>query len=54
QYTRPPEYRGRKVPDILLSGDHPKIAQWRKEQSRSRTEARRPELLKPTYKFRKP
>ncbi|RYZ95688.1 MAG: tRNA (guanosine(37)-N1)-methyltransferase TrmD [Proteobacteria bacterium] len=54
QYTRPPEYRGRKVPDILLSGDHAKIARWRKEQSRSRTEARRPELLKPTYKSRKP
>lgn len=46
QYTRPPEFRGRKVPDILLSGDHAKIAKWRKEQSRLRTQERRPELLK--------
>lgn len=48
QYTRPPEFHGRKVPDILLSGDHAKIAKWRKEQSRLRTQERRPELLKAT------
>ena len=53
QYTRPPEFRGRKVPDILLSGDHAKIARWRKEQSRARTEARRPELLRPRQKTQK-
>jgi len=54
QYTLPPEHRGKKVPDILLSGDHAKIALWRKEQSLARTRARRPELLKPTYKSSKP
>lgn len=36
-YTRPPEFRGMKVPDILVSGDHAKIAQWRSEQSARRT-----------------
>jgi tRNA (guanine37-N1)-methyltransferase len=44
QYTRPPEFRGMKVPEILLSGDHGKIAQWRKEQSEARTRDRRPDL----------
>jgi tRNA (guanine37-N1)-methyltransferase len=44
QYTRPPEFRGMKVPEILLSGDHGKIAQWRKEQSETRTRSRRPDL----------
>ncbi len=44
-YTRPPEFRGEKVPDILLSGDHARIAQWRREQSLLRTLARRPDLL---------
>jgi len=44
-YTRPPEFRGEKVPDILLSGDHAKIAQWRREQSLLRTLQRRPDLL---------
>jgi tRNA (guanine37-N1)-methyltransferase len=37
QYTRPPEFRGWRVPDILLSGDHGRIDQWRKQQSRLRT-----------------
>ena len=37
QYTRPPEFRGWRVPDILLSGDHARIDQWRKQQSRLRT-----------------
>src|SRR6266851_9740072 len=43
-YTRPPEFRGLKVPEILLSGDHAKIAQWRKEQALARTRERRPDL----------
>lgn len=48
QYTRPPEFRGRKVPDILLSGDHAKIHQWRRSMSLERTRARRPDLLPPS------
>jgi tRNA (guanine37-N1)-methyltransferase len=44
QYTRPREFRGMKVPDILLSGDHKKIAAWRLEQRKLRTEVRRPDL----------
>jgi len=46
QYTRPSEFEGHKVPEILLSGDHDKIAAWRKEQSLSTTRALRPDLLK--------
>jgi tRNA (guanine37-N1)-methyltransferase len=46
QYTRPEEYRGMKVPDVLLSGNHQEIANWRKEEALSRTEKRRPDLLK--------
>lgn len=45
QYTRPREFRGMTVPDILLSGDHGKIAAWRREQSLCRTQARRPDLI---------
>ncbi|MBN2507292.1 MAG: tRNA (guanosine(37)-N1)-methyltransferase TrmD [Verrucomicrobia bacterium] len=45
QYTRPAEFRGLRVPDVLLSGHHAEIALWRAEQARRRTEARRPELL---------
>lgn len=45
EYTRPPEFRGWKVPEVLLSGNHAKIEQWRMEQSIERTRARRPELL---------
>lgn len=44
-YTRPPEFRGWKVPDVLLSGDHARIARWRREQSLLRTRRRRPDLL---------
>ncbi len=44
-YTRPPEFRGESVPDVLLSGDHAKIARWRREQSLLRTLERRPDLL---------
>lgn len=45
QYTRPREFRGMKVPDVLLSGNHGEIAAWRAEQARVRTAARRPDLL---------
>lgn len=45
QYTRPEEFRGMSVPNILLSGDHGGIRQWREEQSRQRTAHRRPDLL---------
>ncbi|SFG85102.1 tRNA (guanosine(37)-N1)-methyltransferase TrmD [Pontibacter chinhatensis] len=44
-YTRPAEYKGMKVPDILMSGDTPKIEQWRFEQAVERTKQRRPDLL---------
>lgn len=44
-YTRPSEYRGWKVPDILLSGDFKKIEEWRFDQSMKRTQERRPDLL---------
>ncbi len=44
-YTRPAEFRGMKVPDVLLSGNHAKIEQWREEQSLKRTFERRPDLL---------
>lgn len=46
QYTRPPEYEGMKVPDVLLSGHHKNIDQWRREQSLLRTYHKRPDLLK--------
>lgn len=45
QYTRPREFRGDVVPDVLLSGNHGQIARWRREQSLLRTQARRPEKL---------
>jgi tRNA (guanine37-N1)-methyltransferase len=45
QYTRPAEFRGWKVPDVLLSGNHAEIAKWRKEQAKKRTEQNRPDLL---------
>jgi tRNA (guanine37-N1)-methyltransferase len=44
-YTRPAEYRGLKVPEVLLSGHHAQIAEWRTQQARQRTAARRPDLL---------
>ena len=44
-YTRPAEFRGYKVPEILLSGDHAKVALWRKEQALQRTLQRRPDLV---------
>ncbi len=45
QYTRPEEFMGRKVPEVLLSGDHKKVEAWREEQSLKRTMERRPDLL---------
>ena len=45
-YTRPEDFRGMKVPEILLSGDHAKIAEWRRQQSIERTKKWRPDLLK--------
>ena len=44
-YTRPPEFRGWSVPEVLLSGDHAKVDRWRREQALRRTLARRPDLL---------
>jgi tRNA (guanine37-N1)-methyltransferase len=44
-YTRPPEFRGWRVPEILVSGDHARLARWRREQSLLRTRQRRPDLL---------
>lgn len=48
QYTRPREYRGHRVPQVLLDGDHQRIAQWRAEESLRRTAERRRDLLEPT------
>jgi tRNA (guanine37-N1)-methyltransferase len=45
QYTRPAEFRGLAVPDVLLSGDHQRIARWRRREALRRTLARRPDLL---------
>jgi tRNA (guanine37-N1)-methyltransferase len=44
-YTRPREFRGLEVPDVLLSGDHARIARWRRARALDRTRARRPDLL---------
>jgi len=46
QYTKPREFKGLKVPEVLLNGDHAKIEKWRKEMQFKRTEERRPDLLK--------
>ena len=46
QYTRPAEFRGMRVPDVLLSGNHAEIARWRASQAELRTKVRRPDLLK--------
>jgi tRNA (guanine37-N1)-methyltransferase len=45
QYTRPAEFRGQAVPDVLLSGDHARIEKWRKEQALEKTRRARPELI---------
>jgi tRNA (guanine37-N1)-methyltransferase len=52
QYTRPREFRGMTVPDVLLSGNHKKIAEWRLEQRKERTKQRRPDLWQ-AYEKRK-
>ena len=46
QYTRPPEFRGMKVPEVLLSGNHAEIERWRKEAALQKTKRKRPDLLK--------
>ena len=46
QYTRPIEWKGRQVPEILLSGHHQKIETWRREQAEIATKAKRPDLFK--------
>ena len=46
-YTRPREWEGREIPEVLLSGDHARIARWRREQARKITSERRPDLLLP-------
>ena len=46
QYTRPAEFRGMKVPDVLVSGNHAEIEKWRREQAKLRTKERRPDLMK--------
>lgn len=48
QYTKPRDWEGRAIPDILLSGDHKKIEDWRRRQSEELTAARRPDLIRPT------
>jgi tRNA (guanine37-N1)-methyltransferase len=45
QYTRPAEFRGMKVPDVLVSGNHAEIEKWRREQAKLRTKERRPDLM---------
>jgi tRNA (guanine37-N1)-methyltransferase len=47
-YTKPASWRGLDVPELLLSGDHARIAAWRRDQAESRTRERRPELLSPS------
>ena len=49
-FTKPREYRGMKVPDVLLSGDHKKIDEWRKEEAIKKTREKRPDLIKPTFR----
>lgn len=45
QYTRPPEYCGLRVPEVLLSGNHAAIAKWRREQQIEKTQQLRPDIL---------
>jgi tRNA (guanine37-N1)-methyltransferase len=51
QYTRPAVYKGMAVPEVLLSGNHAKIDEWRLEQSKKITKSRRPDLLSDDKKF---
>ncbi len=48
QYTKPRDWEGRSIPEILLSGDHKKVAEWRRHQAEQLTAGRRPDLLRPT------
>jgi tRNA (guanine37-N1)-methyltransferase len=50
QYTRPPEFRGMTVPEVLLSGNHAEIARWRQEAALEQTRRKRPDLLKERHK----
>ena len=45
-YTRPPEWEGRAIPEVLMSGNHAKIAAWRREQAERLTAERRPDLIR--------
>ena len=54
QYTRPPEFRGWRVPEVLLSGHHARIEEWRREQSINETRRRRPDLLEDNENPAKP
>lgn len=49
QYTRPAEFRGRRVPEVLVSGDHAKVAAWRRAEAEAETRERRPDLLRPQH-----
>ena len=53
QYTRPAEFRGMKIPEVLLSGHHAEIEKWRKEQGKLKTKKTRPDLLKKTKGIRR-
>ena len=53
QYTRPAEFNGMKVPDVLLSGDHGEVKKWREEMSLARTTRRRPDLLEKHFNLEK-
>jgi tRNA (guanine37-N1)-methyltransferase len=46
-YTRPAEFRGMRVPEVLLSGDHARIAEWRRRTAEEKTRRNRPDLLRP-------
>ena len=46
QYTRPADFRGMKVPEVLMNGNHAEIEKWRREQAKLRTKEQRPDLLK--------
>ena len=50
QYTRPRNWEGRSIPDVLLSGDHGRIARWREQQAQTLTKTRRPDLLDPKFR----
>jgi tRNA (guanine37-N1)-methyltransferase len=52
QYTRPPVWRSKKVPEVLFSGDHKKIAAWREEQALAATKRKRPDLLEANQRSR--